>query len=56
VYRIVSIAELRNGKAARVTDYSGEPFAPPTWRQPLAEQLGMPPGGTWRAADALTQD
>jgi hypothetical protein len=37
VYRNVSIAELRNGKAARVTDYWGDPFAPPPWRQPLAE-------------------
>jgi hypothetical protein len=39
-----------------VTDYWGEPFASPTWRQPLAEQLEMPPGGAWPAADALTQD
>jgi hypothetical protein len=56
VYRNVSIAELRNGEAVRVTDYWGEPFAPPAWRQPLAEQLEMPPDGTWPAADALTQD
>jgi hypothetical protein len=56
VYRNVAIAELRNGRAVRVTDYWGEPFAPPAWRQPLAEQLEMPPDGTWPAADALTQD
>jgi hypothetical protein len=30
VYRNVSIAELRDGKAVRVTDYWGEPFAPRT--------------------------
>jgi ketosteroid isomerase-like protein len=56
VYRNVSIAELREGKAVRVTDYWGEPFAPPAWRQTLAERLEMPPTGTWPAADALTQD
>jgi hypothetical protein len=56
VYRNVSIAELQEGKAVRVTDYWGEPFAPPAWRQTLADQLEMPPTGTWPAADALTQD
>jgi hypothetical protein len=54
VYRNVSIAELRDGKAIRVTDYWGEPFAPPEWRQALAERLDMPPRGVWPAADALT--
>jgi len=56
VYRNVSIAELREGQAVRVTDYWGEPFVPPAWRQPLAERLDMPSTGTWPAADALTQD
>jgi hypothetical protein len=56
VYRNVSIAELRDGKAVRVTDYWGEPFAPPAWRRPLAERLEMPSDGTWPAAEALIQD
>ena len=56
LYRNVSIAELRDGKAVRVTDYWGEPFVPPAWRRPLAEQLEMPPNGTWPAGEALTQD
>jgi hypothetical protein len=56
VYRNVSIAELRGGKAVRVTDYWGEPFTPPAWRRPLAERLDMPRDGVWPAADALTQD
>src|SRR5512139_2910976 len=47
------IAELRDGKAIRVTDYWGEPFAPPAWREALAEPLDMPPTGAWPAADAL---
>lgn len=54
VYRNVSVAELRDGKAVRVTDYWGDPFRPPAWRQGLAERLEMPPNGVWPAADALT--
>jgi len=56
VYRNVSIAELRGGKAVRVTDYWGEPFAPPAWRSGLAGRLDMAREGVWPAADALTQD
>ena len=56
MYRNVSIAELRDGKAVRVTDYWGEPFVPPAWRRPLAEQLEMPLNGTWPAVEALIQD
>jgi len=56
VYRNVSIAELSDGAAVRVTDYWGEPFTPPAWRQTLAERLEMPQGGRWPAADALTRD
>jgi hypothetical protein len=32
LYRNVSIAELRDGKAVRVTDYWGEPTTTPEWR------------------------
>lgn len=56
VYRNVSIAELRDGEAVRVTDYWGEPFTPPTWRKALARRLDMPAGGRWPAADALKGD
>jgi hypothetical protein len=56
VYRNVSVAELRDGKAVRVTDYWGEPFEPPAWREELADSLEMPPDGTWPAAEALRGD
>jgi ketosteroid isomerase-like protein len=56
VYRNVSVAELRDGQAVRVTDYWGEPFEPPAWRKPLADELEMPAGGIWPAANALQGD
>ena len=54
LYRNVSIADLLDGKAIRVTDYWGEPFTPPIWREALAERLDMPRAGAWPSADALT--
>jgi hypothetical protein len=56
VYRNVSIVELHDGKAIRVTDYWGEPFTPPEWREALAERLDMPRDGVWPAADSLKGD
>jgi len=56
VYRNVTVAELRDGRAIRVTDYWGEPFTPPAWRSSLATELEMPPDGTWPAAEALQGD
>jgi hypothetical protein len=56
LYRNVTIDELQDGKAIRVTDYWGEPFTPPAWRQALAERLDMPRSGVWPAGDALTHD
>jgi hypothetical protein len=56
VYRNVSVAELREGKAVRVTDYWGEPFDPPTWRGQLADALEMPADGAWPPAEALQGD
>jgi hypothetical protein len=56
LYRNVTIAELRDGKAIRVTDYWGEPFTPPAWRETLAEHLDMTPAGPWPPADALIGD
>lgn len=56
VFRNVSIAEVRNGRAVRVTDYWGEPFAPPAWRGGLTDALDMPSDGTWPAVDTLMGD
>ena len=56
VYRNVSIAELHDGEAIRVTDYWGEPFSPPQWREALSTRLDMPRGGVWPAADRLQGD
>jgi hypothetical protein len=51
VYRNVSIGELRNGKVVRVTDYWGEPFAPPEWRGGLSDSEDVRPH-----ADELTEE
>jgi hypothetical protein len=56
LYRNVSIAELRAGEVVRVTDYWGEPFEPPAWRNALAKDLDMPRDGVWPALDALVAD
>lgn len=56
MYRDVSIAELRDGKAIRVTNYWGEPFTPPAWRRVLATRLDMPRDDVWPAADPLRDD
>ena len=56
VYRNVSIAELKDGKAAKVTDYWGEPFATPEWRRSLTQPLDMPRHGAWPAAETLARD
>ena len=56
LYRNVSIAELHDGKAIRVTDYWGEPFEPPAWREELADSLEMPADGAWPPAEALRGD
>ena len=46
VYRNVTVADLRDGHAIRVTDYWGEPFEAPAWRESLADALDMPPRGS----------
>jgi hypothetical protein len=56
VYRNISIAELHDGKAVRVTDYWGEPFTAPAWREALATRLDMPRDGVWPAGDVLQGD
>jgi hypothetical protein len=47
LYRNVTIGEVRDGKAFRVTDYWGEPTTTPDWRKPLTDTLDMPGDGIW---------
>jgi len=56
VYRNVTVAELRDGQAVKVTDYWGEPFSPPPWREVLADPLDMPSDGTWPPVSDLVGD
>ena len=54
LYRNVTIGELEDGQAVRVTDYWGEPTTTPDWRQPLTDRLDMPGAdGIWPANDHL---
>ncbi len=53
IYRNVTIGELADGKAVRVTDYWGEPVAIPEWREALTTRLDMPGDGIWPAHDRL---
>jgi hypothetical protein len=54
LYRNVSIAELRNGQAVKVTDYWGEPTTTPQWRLPLTDRLDMPVDGIWKDTQHLS--
>jgi hypothetical protein len=54
IYRNVTIAELKDGEAVRVTDYWGKPFDTPEWRKDLTDRLEMPPTGRWPPADQLS--
>jgi hypothetical protein len=53
LYRNVTIGELEDGRAVRVTDYWGEPTSTPEWRRSLTDELQMPGDGTWPDADHL---
>jgi hypothetical protein len=53
LYRNVTIGELEDGRAVRVTDYWGEPTSTPEWRRSLTDELEMPGDGTWPDADHL---
>jgi hypothetical protein len=53
LYRNVTIGELRDGEAVRVTDYWGEPTETPEWRRPITERLAMPGDGIWPDAEHL---
>lgn len=53
IYRNVTIGELEDGLAVRVTDYWGEPVQIPEWRIGKTERLEMPPDGIWPSKDRL---
>jgi len=53
LYRNVTIGELEDGRAVRVTDYWGEPTDTPGWRRPLTARLDMPGDGIWPDNDHL---
>jgi hypothetical protein len=53
LYRNVTIGELEDGKAIRVTDYWGEPTSTPDWRTGLTDRLDMPADGTWPDGEHL---
>jgi hypothetical protein len=55
VYRNLTIAEIEDGEAVRVTDYWGRPFDTPDWRIEVTDRLDMPPNGRWPAAEALSR-
>ena len=53
VYRNVTIAEIEDGEAVRVTDYWGKPFETPEWRKGRTDRLDMPSDGRWPSSDRL---
>ncbi len=53
LYRNVTIGELENDQAVKVTDYWGEPTSTPDWRVPLSDRLSMPGDGIWPDHDHL---
>jgi hypothetical protein len=53
LFRNVTIAELQNGQAVKITDYWGEPAVTPRWRLPLTDRLDMPGDGVWKDSEHL---
>ena len=53
LFRNVTIGELRDGAAVRVTDYWGEPTDTPAWRRPMTARLDMPGDGLWPDGEHL---
>ncbi len=53
LFRNVTIAELRNGQAVKITDYWGEPAVTAQWRLPLTDRLDMPGDGVWKDSEHL---
>jgi hypothetical protein len=54
LYRNVTIGELEDGKAVRVTDYWGEPTETPEWRRDTTDRLEMPGDGIWPDGEHLS--
>ena len=54
LFRNVTIGELEDGQAVRVTDYWGEPTVTPDWRRPLTDRLEMSGEGTWPDSEHLS--
>jgi hypothetical protein len=54
LYRNVTIGEIEDGHAVRVTDYWGEPTVTPDWRESMTERLDMPGDGIWKDNDHLS--
>jgi hypothetical protein len=54
LYRNVTIAELEDGRAVRVTDYWGEPVSTPEWRRSKTDRLVMPADGIWPGGEHLS--
>jgi hypothetical protein len=54
LYRNVTIGELQDGSAVRVTDYWGESTATPEWRRQMTDRLVMPGDGIWPDAEHLS--
>jgi hypothetical protein len=54
LYRNVTIGELEDGKAVRVTDYWGEPTETPEWRRSKTERLEMSGDGIWPDGEHLS--
>ena len=53
LFRNVTVGELEDGRAVRVTDYWGKPTQTPEWRRALTDRLEMPGDGIWPDADHL---
>ena len=53
LYRNVTIGELEDGEAVRVTDYWGEPTVTLQWRRPITDRLEMPGDGIWPGGERL---
>jgi hypothetical protein len=50
----VSLAEIHDGQATKVTDDWGEPTTTPDWRKPLTDRLDMPGDGIWKDTQHLS--
>lgn len=56
LYRNVTIAEIENGMAKKVTDYWGEPFSVPSWRTELIESIPETSDSIWPSKEQLIGD